>query len=248
MPEDGRPDVWVLELSRGTLTRLTFQGFNWRPIWSPDGERIIYRAGDDIFVQRADGTGEAEQLASGALRGPTSVSSDGRTIIFIHSSTVTGNDIGMVRLDGDPEPEILLGTDFDEHSGILSPDDHWLAYVSNESGRNEVYVRAFPGLEGRVQVSTAGGVEPMWSRDGRELFYRNGDQMMAVAVSTEKGLIVGKPTLLFEEQFQAGIESGAPGTNYDIAPDGRFLMIQVEEAARQTQLNVVLNWLPRGAR
>ena len=150
---------------------------------------------------------------------------------------------GMVRLEGEREPEMLLDTPFHEHTGMLSPDDRWLAYVSNESGREEIYVRRFPGPGGRVQISTEGGTEPLWSRDGRELFYRNGDRMMAVAISTEAQLAPGKPTLLFEGTYEMGTSLGGnPGTNYDVTTDGRFVMIRRDESAGPTQINVVQNW------
>ena len=242
--------VWVLELSRGTLTRLTFEGGNSRPIWSPDGERIIFssnRVGDtfsNIFSKPADASGTAEQLTTGAHRIPTSASSDGKTIVFRQGSATTNRDIGMVRLEGEREPEMLLQTPSDEHTGMLSPDDRWLAYVSNESGRQEIYVRPFPGPGGKWPISTEGGTEPMWSRDGQELFYRNGEKMMAVAISTEPEFAPAKPTSLFEGVYETGggPAGGYPGSNYDLTPDGRFVMIRTDESSGPTQINVVLNW------
>ena len=240
-------DVWVFALGRGILTRLTFGNTSARVIWSRDGERVIFASNRgegtfNIFSKPADGSGTPVQLTTGAYRIPTSVSSDGNTIVFRQNSNTTGRDIGMVRLEGESEPEMLLQTLFEEHTGMLSPDDRWLAYVSNESGREEIYVRPFPGLGGKWQVSTDGGTEPMWSRDGRELFYRNGDKMMAVAISTEPELAPGRPTLLFEGRYQSGVSAGNPATNYDVAPDGRFVMIRADESSGPTQINVVLNW------
>jgi serine/threonine-protein kinase len=236
-------DVWIYDLLRGASIRLTFgDGSNVRPLWSPGGERIFFvsNRGDnwDIFSKPVDGSGEVDQVTMGAYRVPTSLSSDGKTLVFRQVSSGERFDIGTVRIEGGGEPEILLGTPFNEHTGMLSPDDNWLAYVSDESGRDEVYVRPFPGPDGRVQVSTAGGRSPMWSRDGRELFYRNGDKMMAVTVSTDPNFATGKPTLLFEKQF----ESDPNHSNYDVAADGRFIMIQAGEQQAATQLNVVLNW------
>jgi len=240
-------DVWVLDLGRGTLTRLTFgEGRSTRPLWSPDGERILFGSNrvegtNNIFSQFADGSGTAEQLTTGAWRVPTSVSSDGRTIVFRQNSDM-GRDIGMVRLEGERKLEMLLQTSFEEHTGMLSPDDRWLAYVSNESGREEIYLTPFPGPGGKWQISTEGGTEPLWSRDGRELFYRSGEKMMAVAISTEPELTPGKPTLLFEGRYQTGLVGASPGSNYDVARDGRFVMIRAEEGSGPTQINVVLNW------
>ncbi len=241
-------DTWLLELGRGTLTRLTFgQGLNLRPLWSPDGERVIFASNREdnfhIFSKAANGSGTAEQLTTGAYRIPTSISSDGKTIVFRQHSDTTGRDIGMVRLEEEREPEMLLETPFDEHTGMLSPDDRWLAYVSNESGREEVYVTAFPDPGGKLQISTGGGAEPMWSRDGGELFYRIVDKMMAVAIATEPQLAPGKPILLFEgPRYRSGLSTGNPATGYDVAPDGRFLMVRAEESSGPTQINVVLNW------
>ena len=149
----------------------------------------------------------------------------------------------MVRLEGERKPEMLLQTPFSEHTGMLSPDDRWLAYVSNESGREEIYVSAFPGPGGKLKISTQGGTEPMWSRDSRELFYRNGEKMMAVAISREPELAPGKPTLLFEGGYETGLsDDGLPGSNYDVTPDGRFVMIRTEESPAPRQINIVLNW------
>jgi serine/threonine-protein kinase len=243
---DAGTNVWLLELGRDTLTRLTFEGSNVRPLWSPGGERVLFgsnRAGVyNIFSQPADGSGTPEQLTTGAYRIPTSVSSDGKTIVFRQNSDTTGRDIGMVRLESEAEPEMLLQTPFNEHSGMLSPDDRWLAYVSNESGREEIYVTPFPGPGGKWQVSAEGGTEPLWSRDGRELFYRSGEKMMAVSISSGQELTPGKPTLLFEGRYQTGLVGGDTGSNYDVAADGRFVMIRAEEGSGPTQINVVLNW------
>jgi Tol biopolymer transport system component/tRNA A-37 threonylcarbamoyl transferase component Bud32 len=234
-------DVWVLEVARGTLTRLTFEG-GYRPIWSPAGEWVIFasnREGTlDIFSKAADGSSHAEQLTAGELRIPTSVTPDGKTVVFRQSTATTGMDIGMVRLEGDRNPEMLLQTPFDEHTGMLSPDGSWLAYVSDESGREEIYVRPFP-RGGKVQISTEGGTQPMWSRDGKELFYRSDARMMTVAISTETGLAPGKPRLLFEGRYEMG---SGPGSNYDVTADGRFVMIRTEESPAPAQINVVLNW------
>jgi len=246
IPGANGSDIWLLEVARGTLTRLTLgEGLNERPIWSRDGERVLFGStrGEgiyNIFSRPADGSGTAEQLTTGAHRVPTSVSSDGKTIVFRQNSDTTGFDIGMVRLEGEREPEMLLLTPFDEHTGLLSPNDGWLASVSNESGREEIYLTPFPGPGGKWQISTAGGTEPLWSRDGRELFYRSGEKMMAVTISTEPELTPGKPTLLFEGRYQG--QSANPSSNYDVARDGRFVMIRTEGSTESTQINVVLNW------
>ncbi len=251
-PSGAASDVWVLDIARGTLSRLTFEPrtFDLRPFWSPDGRRILYSsnrrgAAFDIFSQPADGSGEATPLETGAYRIFTSLSSDGKTAVFRQQSDVGGfnRDIGFLRLDGESEPEMLLETPFNEYGGVLSPGDRWLAYVSDESGSDEIYVRPFPGSGGRQQVSTGGGKEPLWSPDGKELFYRAGDRMMSVPIlSSSPELEIARPMVLFEGRFQTGEIGGNPGTNYDVAPDGRFVMIQGDSSVAETSLYVVLNW------
>jgi serine/threonine-protein kinase len=246
--EEGLGDVWVLDLARDTMTRLTFgedSTYNVRPLWSPDCERIFFTSNRadqpfQIFWKSADGSGDAVQLTTGAYAEPTSISSDGKILVFnqFFEGDNENSNIGIIRIADDGDPEILLDTPFSEYNGMLSPDDRWLAYVSNESGRDEVYVRAFPDLGGRVQVSTGGGREPMWSRDGHELFYRNGYRMMAVPVSTYPEIALGEPILLFEGRYAPHIGGG---TNYDVAADGRFVMVG-ETFSEVTRLHVVLNW------
>ena len=243
-------NIWIIERVRGTLTRLTYSNFDARPLWSPDGTRVLFASGRtgvyQVFQKPADGSGTATPLTTGPHRIPTSISSDGKTLVFRQNSEETGMDIGFVQLevDQDTEPEMLLQTPFNEHTGMLSPDDRWLAYVSDDSGREEVYVTPFPGPGGREPISTDGGAEPVWSRDGRELYYRNGEALMAVTIRTEPELIPGKPTLLFAGPYRSGVGPGEnPGSNYDVTPDGSFVMIRNEESPTATEILVVLNWL-----
>jgi eukaryotic-like serine/threonine-protein kinase len=127
---------------------------------------------------------------------------------------------------------------------MFSPDGHWLAYQSDESGRNEIYVRPFPGPGGKSQISTDGGTEPMWARNRRELFYRNGEKMMVVSVETKPAFVASKPKLLFEGHYEKSSFTFSFEPNYDVSPDGqRFLMIKAsEQESAATQVNVVLNW------
>ena len=183
-----------------------------------------------------------EQLTEGAYRIPDSFSPDGKTLVFRQQGGDTGTDIGVVSLDGDGEPEILLGTPFGEMNATVSPNGRWFAYSSDESGEREVYVQSFPELGGKSQISTDGGSEPEWSGDGNELFYRNGDAMMAVAVSSDSDFEPSRPVKLFEGSY-VGAASGV-SQSYDVAPDGRFVMVRREEGAGFTEqkINVVLNW------
>ena len=139
------------------------------------------------------------------------------------------------------EPTMLLEEPFNELQATFSPDGRWIAYTSDESGRFEVYVRSFPELRDRNQISTDGGMEPLWNRDGTELFYRNGDKMMSVTTALAPELVLGRPELLFEAPYE-GLRR-LTATNYDVAEDGRFLMLQSEEdrANSTLRINVVLN-------
>jgi len=238
--------VWLYDLARETLSRLTFEGsINNNPIWTPDGQRITFtsagRSDGGLFWQLADGSGGLERLCcDGGSGAPASSWSPDGQLIAGGGAGGTG-DLAVLRR-GDRQAQILLQTPFGEGAAMFSPDGRWLAYSSNESGRSEIYVQAYPGPGGKWQISTEGGTEPLWSRNGRELFYRNGNRMMAVDITTQPNFSAGKPKLLFEGQYEPTLVSNA---NYDISPDGqRFLMLKAieAEAAAPTQINVVLNW------
>jgi len=173
---------------------------------------------------------------------PTSWSPDGQTLVY---TDLHGPDIWMLPLTGEEKPWAFLDTDFEESGAMFSPDGRWLAYMSNETGRDEIYLIPFSitGPGGKRQVSIGGGAEPVWAPDGQDLFYRDGDEMMAVAIETEPELSVGTPRLLFEGRFLPVLSGDDPGGSYDISPDGqRFLMIQREEDVVPTEIIVVLNW------
>ena len=196
--EPKRTDIWVYDLERDTLTRLTFAGDgNSRPVWTPDGQRIVYSASDknvapSIWWIRSDGGGDAQRLspAGSPFQSPGSWSPDGKTLAFTQRNPGTGMDIMTMRIDGTEktgwkvgEPKIFLNTPFSEVDPVFSPDGRWIAYQSNESGVNDVYVRPYPGPGGKWQISTGGGSQPEWSRNGKELFYlaATHDKIMVVA-------------------------------------------------------------------
>jgi len=239
--------VWLYDLSRDTLTRLTFEGdTNAYPIWTPDGKRIAFTSTKEgtanIFWQLADGSGGLERLnASEYVQVPISWSADGQLLAFIELSATTGYDIGVLRMS-DRKAQPFLRTPFNEATPQFSPDGRWLAYISDESGRFEVYVQPYPGPGGKWLISTEGGTEPVWNRNGRELFYRSGDKMMAVDIATQPSFVAGKPRMLFEGPY---LPTPQTSSNYDVSADGqRFLMIKRSEqsGAAPTQINVVLNW------
>jgi Tol biopolymer transport system component len=175
------------------------------------------------------------------IQTPGSWSPDGQSLVFYDISPATGNDIWVLPMEGDRRPQVFLRSPAQEEAPTFSPDGRWLAFTSNESGRDEVYVQPFPGPGGKLQISTEGGNEPLWSRNGRELFYRNGDKMMAVEITTQPTFTAGSPRLLFEGRYEFS-PNGVAG--YDVSLDGqRFLMVQpVEPEQPATQINVVLNW------
>jgi Tol biopolymer transport system component/predicted Ser/Thr protein kinase len=253
---DQGSQVWLYDLSRETLTRLTFEGnVNQNPAWTPDGKRIAFQSnkegpGVNVFWLLADGSGGLERLTTSEyLQAPNSWSSDGQLLAFTELNPTTGWDIWVLRM-GDHSAssgqvhraQPFLRTPFTEGAPRFSPDGCWLAYVSNESGRYEIYVQPYPGPGGKRQISTDGGTEPAWNRNGRELFYRSGNKMMVVDIATQPIFAAGKPRMLFEGPY---VTTAATIPTYDVSPDGqRFLMLKpIEQAqAAPTQINVVLNW------
>jgi serine/threonine-protein kinase len=238
--------LWLFDLATETTTRFTFEGnTNGNPVWTPDGKRIAFNSNRDgainLYWQLADGSGGLERLTTSQyLHTPISWSPDGRLLAFFEVNPITQRDIWVLGM-GDHKPQPFLRTPFDEAVPQFSPDGRWLAYVSNETGRNEIYVQSYPGPGGKWQISTEGGTEPAWNRNGRELFYRSGDKMMAVEIASQPGFSAGKPRMLFEGQYAS---APFPTTNYDVSPDAqRFLMIKPsEQEAATTQINIVLNW------
>jgi Tol biopolymer transport system component/tRNA A-37 threonylcarbamoyl transferase component Bud32 len=235
-------DVWIFDIAQKTLTRLTFDRAASRPVWTPDGTRVTYTRGlstaPDVAWIRADGSALAEPLLTmpGRQLGDA-WSPDGRYLVYHQNNTAaTRNDIMLLPMDSARTPRPYLQTPADEFSPAVSPDGRWLAYVSDESGRTEIYVRSFPEPSGKIQVSLTGGLEPRWSPTGRELFYRNGDRMMAATVQTQPTFAVQRRTELFSGvfhrfQYQA---------QYDLTRDGRFIMLQGPQAT--SDIVVVLNW------
>jgi eukaryotic-like serine/threonine-protein kinase len=239
--------LWVYDLGRGTLSRLTESILPPRSNWTPDGKHVTFASAQsgamDLYWTPADGSGAVERLTTSEnFQVPGSWSPDGQVLAFSEADPTTGWDIWMLRLQGDRKPRPFLQTPANESGPLFSPDGHSVAYGSDESGRNEIYVRPFPGPGGKMQISSDGGTEPMWARNGRELFYRNGDKMMVTAVETQPVFAASRPKLLFEGHYETGI--GPFEAGYDVSPDGqKFLMIKAsEQEPAATQLNVVLNW------
>ncbi len=244
---DGKLDIWTLDIERQAWTKLTFQGSGILPCWTPDGSEIVFASPkantsvSAIYRAAADGSGQPQLILDGANpRFPIAWSPDGRHLAFVEWHPQNMRDIWIYSEAGHPQTESIIATPFDEYAPKFSPDGRWLAYVSNESGRYEVYVRPFPKGHGRWLVSVGGGTEPLWSPNGQALFYRTGNEMMEVSVRTEPTFSVEPPTLVFTHAFKSGIY----GTlSYDITADGqKFLMIERNLEMIPNELNVVLNW------
>jgi serine/threonine-protein kinase len=225
------PGVYAYDLAS---ERLELLGTGFFPIWMPDGRWVTWGA-SGLYRQRADGTpGDPERLTeSESLGAPYSWSPDGETLLY-----GTGADIWVVSLEGNRTPRPLVATDYNELGARFSPDGKWIAYISDASGQQEIYLLSYPDAETRRLVSSGGGSDPVWNDDGRELFYRRGDEMWVVPVETEPTLTIGTPQLLFSEPYAAR----ASHQNYDYDPNrDRFVMSPVETVA-PTELRVVLNW------
>jgi serine/threonine-protein kinase len=244
----GEGESWVWNMQTATLSRATFEaGNDINPLWTPDGRHLIVANDGDgtvnLFRRPADGTGSPERLTeSPSGQVPLAISKDGR-LVFRTLNLKTGeNDIHMLQLTGNRHERPLITTPFDEGDAAISPDARSIAYVSNATGRDEVYVRPFPNVdEGLWQISNGGGTQPLWSRDGRELFFRSAgcQDMMAVNVQTSPTFTYSAPKRLFPS---SGIFCGGGRASYDVAPDGkRFLMIK-DAASDPARFVIVQNW------
>jgi serine/threonine protein kinase/Tol biopolymer transport system component len=237
-------DVWVLDFERDSLSPFTFgEGDHSAPVWTPDGQRLTFGSTKDgpynLYWKPADGSGHEDRLFESPGRdNASSWSPDGRVLLFTRTAPGDRPDIWTLTLD-DKKTRPLLQTRFAERSPVFSPDGRWIAYVSNESGRFEVYVRAFDESGKKWPISNEGGDEPVWPKNAHEIFFRTGDRMMSVAVTTGTTFSATAPRRLFEGKYLA--ESYRA---YDATSDGmRFLVIKpVEEAPPPAQIAVVVNW------
>ncbi len=251
--QQGSRDVRILDLQQHTLSRLTFENDGHDPVWLPDGRRVAYltaRGGViGIFLRNADGSGDAESLFVGHTNLTAGAfSRNGKELIAVGTGSNGADwDLVTLPLSGERAPRALLATPFNEAWPALSPDGRWLAYQSDESGQNEVYVRPFPGPGAKVLVSQDGGAEPVWSRDGHELFYRGfgqqGTPLVAVAVRAAPEFRVLSRTTLFDA---ADFEGASPHANYDASPDGRsFVMVR---QGPLSEMVLVQNWAEEARR
>ncbi len=257
----GNTDLWLLDSAR--TSRFTFDAAIDRyPLWSPDGARIVFRSrrtgAGDLYQKLTSGAGVEERfVASDQRMTPTSWPADGRFLLYLNIDPQTNHDLWVLPMAGNHTPSVFLKTPFRETWGAFSPDGRWVAYHSNESGRDEIYVRPFvpPGAmgaavaaSGQWQVSTAGGIHPKWRPDGKELYYLNpASEMMAAPITVSGSTIEpAAPVRLFPTRtFGGGVDSGQ-GRQYDIAPDGRFLINTALSGAAAAPITLLMNWNPEG--
>ena len=237
-------DIWIYDLVGGAPTRLTTSGNAVLPIWTPDGRRIVYVATgsggkQEFWWLPADGSAPAKKLLSGDDRLiPAFVTRDGRTLVY-HAMIGNVRSIWSMQVNGEPSPRPEVRENFDNRTPSISPDGRWLAYVSNSSGRDEIYVRPFPDHGAAVQISTTGGTEPVWSRSGDRLYYRTAQALFAVTVSRPVTFDVTGGDVLFADDLRR-VENQR---NYDVMPDGkRFLMIGDTIAPKAPDQVVLVNW------
>lgn len=246
-------DLHIYDFARGVLTKVTTDGQSHDAVWTPDSKRLAFRSwlsgGMTMWMMPADRSAKAVRLdPSGTRQSPVSISPDGRYLAFDQKGIATRDDAWVLPLDGGPAQPVAQSR-FAEGSPKFSPDGKWIAYASDESGQSETYVQPFPGPGPKVQISNAGGFDPVWQRSGRELYYRNEEKMMAVSITTAPSLKVSAPRQLWAGDYSSGSGSscGMPGvtsSNYDVTADGqRFLMVQdADTAIFATKIVVVLNW------
>jgi len=244
-------DIWVFDLARGGRSRITFGGSHrFYPVWSPTGDRLAYSSSsfppNAIASAAADGSGgEVTLVDREGEQYPTSWSRDGYVAFEYRSRSANGGasnwDVWVLPPDG--EPTQVLSTPFSEDSPVFSPDGRWIAYRSDKSSRDEIYVRPFPGPGPEVTISTAGGTGPVWSRTGTELFYVEGDRLMSVAVRLGASFDWDAPVPLFSGPYET--LGGFGNANYDVTSDGqRFVMVKADDGSESTgEVVLVQNWV-----
>jgi len=240
-PKDGTNDIWIYDLPRATFTRFTFEpGLENSPLWSPDGQTIVYARDRDgaphLFMKRVSDSGEGEMLlpSGEGPQGPYDWSPDGQSLIYRSVSLQTKADIFVLPLTGERKPVPFVQTPFNEYDARLSPDGKWLAYVSDQSGRREVYVDRFPGGGQRSQISNSGGRAPRWHPNGRELFYLADQKLMALPVKSGDKFEAGTATALFSAQARSG--------DYEVSADGRRFLVNTNTGVPVLPLTVSTNW------
>jgi serine/threonine-protein kinase len=238
-------DIWLHDFERGTLKRVTFEADNFAAIWTPDGNGLTFSSNRNgpcqIYWRSLVTDADAQPLVGGDYDlVPAAWTSDGERLIFTEYHPESGADIWMCAPRGATPPQPIVRTAFNEYSPAVSPCDRRLAYTSDDSGRPEVYVAPFPAADRRIQVSTNGGSEPIWSRDGSRLYYRSGSSV--ISVECDRGdPIVASARRVADGPYLPAAVTGLP--NYDVTAEGDFLLIEQEAAqARPDELSVIVDW------
>jgi serine/threonine-protein kinase len=246
-------DIWVYDLQNGRTTRTTSRGVNQAPVWTPDGQHIAFSSSQDatrptlFWVDPAGDEDPVMLSRDGEVQFPSSWSPDGTKLAYAEikeEESETDLDVWLLSGGGPWTRRRLIATPFKDDQPMFSPDGRALAWVSNDTGREQVYVRPYPGT-GRTLASTDGGTEPIWSPNSTELFYRKGRGVFSVPVGTKGGVTVGRPSLLFQGDFAMGSQGRPDLPGYDVAPDGRrFIMVtSTADAESPSRLDVVMNWV-----
>ncbi len=242
--ETNEQQIWIKQLDRGPLAKLTFEASNFRAAWTPDGQWVAFVSdrgiSRDLYVRRADGTGQAEVLLDREEQiWEVHYSRDGQWIVY--RAETPSSSIYATHVDADSIQVPLVETQFNERLPRLSPDGRWLAYMSDESGLNEVYVRPFPNVtEGKWLVSNNGGIEPVWAHSGQELFYKSGSDLMSAEVLSGTTFVLGERKALFSVE---GFRFATNRQMYDVTPDDqRFVMIRNLGGPEASEMIVVENF------
>jgi hypothetical protein len=233
--------IKTLDLLRGTYATLTAPALGTSFVtWTADGERVVFRRFNLPFWTAADGSGKPEPVPAGLINDyPSSPGPDPDTILDVRIQPETTGDIFLMSISGKFPPKPLLVTPAYEGGPQLSPDGRWMLYQSNQSGQPEIYVRRYPAMDRQWQVSEGGGVQARWSSKGREIYYRGGHHMMAVAVDPSRAEpTFGKPAALFADEYDFG--QALSIANYDVTRDGRFIMLR--RGSHGSSLRVVIHW------
>jgi serine/threonine protein kinase len=235
-------DLWVQDLTRGTFIRLTSDDTsgNSYPVWTRDGSRIVFRTQTGLRVMPAEGGTAVPIPGTSSADYPSSVSPDGTTLAFSRITEAKSSDVYVLSLNGAPNPSPLVASAAFDGGAQFSPDGHWIAYASDESGKLEVYVRSYPMPDRKWPVSTQGGTGPRWNRSGKQVFYRSGNTIMEADVSVRNhDVVLSTPRVLFDQRYAYGANTAL--ANYDVGVDGKwFVMVKNDPGA--SRLNVVLNW------
>jgi Tol biopolymer transport system component len=246
---ESNSDVFLMDGAR--RTRQTSDVANERyPVWSPDGRWLAFvseRKGvGDLYRKRVSGGVEEQLWTSPHNKNVDDWSPDGRFLLYNEEDPVTLRNLWVLPLDGDRKPFVFLQTNFQEHRGQFSPDGRFVAYVSNEPGQNEIFVRPFPASDSRWQISSGGGIQPRWSHDGKEIYYVAPDgKLMATTVVVKSGAIEpGTPKELFHPRLQGGVTNVYTRAQYDVSSDGRFLINSTVEGTAASRITLLVNWKP----